>query len=54
MILRGYPASENFDYDFVLDLAQGAVGHDESGYRAEFIELVQRARDLAAARNGGR
>ena len=52
MLLRGYPTSENFDYDFVYELAAGSMGDDASGYRAEFVELVNRARAIAAARNG--
>jgi hypothetical protein len=30
----------------VLEIAQGAVGRDEHSYRAEFLELVRRAKSL--------
>ncbi|MCI0436861.1 MAG: hypothetical protein L0271_24960 [Gemmatimonadetes bacterium] len=30
----------------MLDLAQGALGEDEGGYRAEFVQLVESARRL--------
>jgi hypothetical protein len=30
----------------VLDIAQGSRGVDRNGYRAEFITLVQKARNL--------
>jgi len=53
MLLRGSPHSANFNYDFVHDLASGAIGTDESGYRAEFLTLVGRAKTLSAAPTGG-
>jgi Ca-activated chloride channel homolog len=40
-----YKASSN--YGLVLELAQAATAHDPGGYRAEFIDLVKKAKMLA-------
>jgi Ca-activated chloride channel family protein len=46
-LLRGSNQTSTLDYDTVLDLAQGARGEDEFGYRAEFIQLVRSAQALS-------
>jgi len=44
--LRGDPwLAPEFGYDRIAALAEGAKGRDESGQRAEFIRLVQSAKD---------
>lgn len=47
MLLRGSPHSANFNYAFVRDLADAARGADPNGYRAEFIDLANRASGLS-------
>jgi len=47
MLLRGSPHSANFNFAFVRELADGARGADPFGYRAEFIDLVDRAMALS-------
>jgi Ca-activated chloride channel family protein len=37
---------KQFDFDTVLTLAQAARGHDEFGYRSEFLQLVRQAATL--------
>ena len=46
-ILRGGTYTDDYDYDDVIDLAQGARGEDPFGYRAEFVNLVRLARTAA-------
>ncbi len=46
-LLRGSNQAGSLDYDTVLDLAQGAKGEDEFGYRSEFIQLVRSAQALS-------
>ncbi len=46
MILRDSPYKGNASYDAVLDIAGPSKGVDKGGYRAEFIDLVRRARAL--------
>ena len=48
-ILRGDPylADETYDYDAIANWANGALGEDEYGFRAEFIELVEIAQQLS-------
>ena len=47
MLLRNSQHKGTASYDAVLEIgSEGAVG-DASGYRAEFLRLVQRARELA-------
>lgn len=50
MLLRNSPHKGTLTYDQVLRMAESALGRDPGGYRAEFVDLVQRARQL----NGGR
>jgi Ca-activated chloride channel family protein len=53
MILRDSEHRGHATLDGVLELARESLGHDEMGYRAEFVKLVEhvRSRDLVAARN---
>lgn len=46
-LLRGNDQTASLSYDTVLDLAQGAKGEDEFGYRSEFIQLVRSAQTLS-------
>ncbi len=47
--LRGDPYLEKaFDWDRVIDLANGAKGEDPFGYRAEFVSLVRLAKTAAS------
>jgi Ca-activated chloride channel family protein len=45
-VLRGNPEVEGFTFDRVLALAEGAIGDDPFGYRAEFLKLVRNAQVL--------
>jgi Ca-activated chloride channel family protein len=47
MLLRGSAYKGDFTYDAVLEIAQEGAGHDPHGYRAEFLELVRRAKALS-------
>ena len=51
MLLRESPHAGAATFDTVLELAEGALGADAGGYRAEFLDLVSKAREL---RGGGR
>lgn len=42
-LLRESPYTGKFDYDQVIQLAQGARGQDRFGYRSEFLQLVRLA-----------
>ena len=44
--LRGDTHLEDFSYDEAIELANGAKGKDENGYRAEFIQLIRLAKGL--------
>ena len=46
MLLRGSEYAGDATYDTVLTLAGQGLGQDRSGYRGEFIQLVQQARSL--------
>jgi Ca-activated chloride channel family protein len=46
LILRDSPYKGAANLDLVLHLAEGARGRDPSGYRSEFISLVNQARSL--------
>ena len=50
-LLRGSAYTEKFDYDGVIELAQGARGEDRFGYRSEFLQLARLAQSAAAARS---
>ena len=47
MILRDSPHKGTISYNAVLELAQEGVGEDRGGYRAEFVEMVRKARQIA-------
>lgn len=47
MLLRNSPYKGTWTLDAVLELASGSLGADPTGYRAEFIGLVERAAELA-------
>jgi Ca-activated chloride channel family protein len=47
-LLRGGRYTEAFDYDAVAELARGARGEDEFGYRGEFQRLVNLASSLGS------
>ena len=48
-MLRGDPyLDRSFTWDSVIDLANGAKGKDEFGYRAEFIQLARLAKTAAS------
>ncbi|MEO1490899.1 MAG: von Willebrand factor type A domain-containing protein [Pseudomonadota bacterium] len=47
-LLRGGRYTQQFSYEDVIDLANGARGDDPFGYRAEFVNLVRLARSAAA------
>jgi Ca-activated chloride channel family protein len=47
MLLRDSQYKGSANYGLVLELAQSAMTHDPSGYRAEFVELVKKAKSLA-------
>ncbi|HVX60996.1 MAG TPA: VWA domain-containing protein, partial [Pirellulales bacterium] len=47
MLLRRSPHAGNTSYDAVLELAGEGLGSDPQGYRTEFAELVQKAKQLA-------
>ncbi|MCB1672605.1 MAG: VWA domain-containing protein [Gammaproteobacteria bacterium] len=45
-LLRGGKYTGSFDYDQVLELARGARGADNNGYRSELLHLVELAKLL--------
>jgi len=47
MLLRNSPNKGAITWDTVLEIAATAHGRDRWGYRAEFVELVRRAKQLA-------
>jgi Ca-activated chloride channel family protein len=53
MLLRDSSYRGDADYKLVQQLARGALGRDEGGYRAEFIRLVALARELDAVEPTG-
>jgi Ca-activated chloride channel family protein len=46
MLLRNSEFKGNASYEKVLNLARGAKGLDEEGYRAEFVQLVRTAEGM--------
>ncbi|HWT01957.1 MAG TPA: VWA domain-containing protein [Pyrinomonadaceae bacterium] len=50
MLLRDSRYKSNASYNEVLELARSAVGADPQGYRSEFVQLVETARDLSSRR----
>jgi len=47
LLLRNSQHQGNATYENTLTLAQQAKGQDDSGYRAEFVRLVEIAQSLA-------
>jgi Ca-activated chloride channel family protein len=47
MILRESPHKGDASYDKVLAWAHEGIGEDRGGYRAGFVELVERAKRIA-------
>jgi len=50
MLLRGSQYQGMSSYDAVLEIAQSAKGADKYGYRAEFVQVVERAKPLGEER----
>ncbi|MDR0902908.1 MAG: VWA domain-containing protein [Opitutaceae bacterium] len=48
MVLRGSPDRGAADYGKVLDWAESGLGPDADGHRGEFLNLVRRAKEIAA------
>lgn len=51
MLLRDSRFRGSSSWAATAALARGALGHDEHGYRAEFLRLVAESRRLAAGRD---
>ncbi|QDV75227.1 YfbK domain-containing protein [Botrimarina mediterranea] len=47
MLLRNSRHVGDGSFDTVLERARGAIGDDPQGYRAEFIDLVRRAKEVS-------
>jgi Ca-activated chloride channel family protein len=47
MLLRNSRHVGDGSFDAVLELARGAIGDDPQGYRAEFVDLVRRAKEVS-------
>jgi Ca-activated chloride channel family protein len=47
MLLRDSPYKGTATYTSIINLAQGAVGRDESGYRGKFVEMVRKAETVS-------
>ncbi len=47
MLLRDSPHRGNLTYDAALEIAQEGLGEDRHGYRAAFLELAKRAKNIA-------
>ena len=46
LLLRDSQYKGNLNYAAALELAQGGVGRDEHGFRAELVEMIRRAKAL--------
>jgi Ca-activated chloride channel family protein len=46
LLLRDSQYKGNLTYGAVLEVAQSALGEDTGGYRAEFVELVRKAKSI--------
>jgi Ca-activated chloride channel family protein len=46
LLLRDSQYKGNLTYGAVLEVAQSALGEDKDGYRAEFVDLVRKAKEL--------
>jgi Ca-activated chloride channel family protein len=47
MLLRNSKYVGDATFESVLEHARGAIGEDVGGYRAEFLDLVRRAKELS-------
>ncbi|MBI1372330.1 MAG: DUF3520 domain-containing protein [Phycisphaera sp.] len=47
MLLRNSPYKGSSNYDAVLELAGESIGKDKGGYRAEFVQIVEKAKALS-------
>ncbi|MCC6737677.1 MAG: DUF3520 domain-containing protein, partial [Planctomycetia bacterium] len=47
MLLRNSEHKGQANWNLVLELAKGGLANDRGGWRAEFVDLVREARDLA-------
>ncbi|KAF0242211.1 MAG: hypothetical protein FD180_4039 [Planctomycetota bacterium] len=50
MLLRNSPHKGQANWNLVLELAKGGLGRDKEGYRAEFVDLVEEAKDLQGSK----
>jgi Ca-activated chloride channel family protein len=46
MLLRNSPHKGSANWDLALELAQGGLSYDPGGHRAEFVELLRKAKEL--------
>ena len=46
MVLRDSPYKGTATMDSVLSMAEDGIGPDKFGYRREFLQLAQRARQI--------
>jgi Ca-activated chloride channel family protein len=46
MLLRGSKHKGTLTYDRVLELSKKSLGSDQNGYRAEFVQLVEKAQTI--------
>ena len=51
-LLRGSPHLRDFGWREVVSMAERSLGRDPHGQRREFMELVQRAAQLARCEDG--
>jgi Ca-activated chloride channel family protein len=47
LMLRDSQYKGNLTYDAVVELAQGGLGEDKHGYRAEFLDIVRQAKSVS-------
>ena len=53
-LLRHDPYIKSFDYGRAIEIAQGARGDDEFGYRNEFVQMLRTAQTAASLQDLGR
>jgi len=54
MTLRDSKFKGNATYDNISEMAQGALGKDEHGYRKEFLDLIQKAKQADVRLTAGK
>ena len=54
MLLRDSPFKGSADWDTTMELAVEGKGDDASGYRGEFISLINKAKAIEQVRGTGR